>query len=93
MVVDAGIVLFLTALATAVAGMAVATVAYRGYRENDSETMLLLAIGIVCIAVFPFLITYGGAPLAALSDAVTLLGVLAANIAGLLAILYSLEGT
>jgi hypothetical protein len=43
--------------------------------------------------VVPFPITYGIGPLLALSDAATLLGVLLANVAGLLAVLYSLEGT
>ncbi|WP_254839312.1 DUF7521 family protein [Natronomonas marina] len=91
--VDAAVVLFATALLTAVVGSVVAVTAYRGYRRNDSEPMLYLAVGIACITVGPFLVTYGVAPVAALSDAAALLGVLFATIAGLLAILYSLEGT
>lgn len=90
---DPATVLFATAVATAVAGAAVAGLAYHGYRRNDSEAMRFLAVGIACITVGPFLVSYGLAPAAALSDAATLLGVLLCNIAGLLAILYSLEGT
>jgi hypothetical protein len=90
--VDPATVLFLTAAATAVAGAVVATLAFRGGRRNDSKTMQYLAFGVVCIAVLPFLVNYAIAPVASLSDAETLLGVLTANIAGLLALLYSLEG-
>jgi hypothetical protein len=89
---DPPTVLFVTAAATAVAGSVVSWLAYRGARRNDSHTMRYLAVGIVCIAVVPFLVNYGVAPLASLSDAETLLGVLSANVAGLLAILYSLDG-
>ncbi|SFB84620.1 hypothetical protein SAMN05444422_102360 [Halobiforma haloterrestris] len=84
-------VLFATALATALVGTVVAGLAYRGYQRNDSEPMRFLAVGVVCITVGPFLVSYGLAPALALSQAVTLLGVLLSNIAGLLAILYSLE--
>ncbi|MCU4926361.1 hypothetical protein OB905_10245 [Halobacteria archaeon AArc-dxtr1] len=90
--VDPVAVLFATALATAVLGAVVAGLAYQGYRRHGSDTMRYLAVGIVCIAVGPFLISYGVGPLLALSDAATLLGVLLATIAGLLSILYSLEG-
>ncbi|MFC6737116.1 hypothetical protein ACFQEQ_12810, partial [Halolamina salina] len=79
--------------ATAAAGSVVAWLAYQGYRRNDSRAMRFLAIGVACIAVVPFFLTYGAGPLFALSDAATLLAVLLANIAGLLAVLYSLEGT
>ncbi len=90
---DPAAVLFATALLTAVVGATVAGLAYRGYRRNDSDAMRFLAVGIVCITVGPFVVSYGLAPAVALSEAATLLGVLLANIAGLLAILYSLEGT
>ncbi|MFP8951619.1 hypothetical protein ACLI4Z_01425 [Natrialbaceae archaeon A-arb3/5] len=92
-VVDPATVLFATALATAVMGTVVAGLAYHGYRRNDSDAMRFLAVGVGCIAVGPFLVSYGLAPLVALSDAATLLGVLCVTIAGLLAILYSLEAT
>ena len=92
-VVDPVTVLFVTALATAVVGAVVAGVAYQGYRRNDSAAMFYLSIGIALIAIGPFAVGYGVTAVVTLSDATTLLGVLGTNIAGLLAILYSLEGT
>lgn len=91
--VDPELVLFATAALTAAVGTVVAALAYRGARRNDSETMLLLAVGIACIAVVPFALNYAVAPLVSLSDAGTLLAVLGSTIAGLSAILYSLDGT
>lgn len=91
--VDAATLLVLASGGTAAAGSIVAWLAYRGYRRNDSQAMRFLAVGVACIAVVPFFVTYGAGPLFALSDAATLLVVLLANIAGLLTLLYSLEGT
>lgn len=90
---DPATVLFATAFATAVVGAVVASLAYRGYQRNDSDAMRFLAVGIAAITVGPFLVSYGLAPAVTLSEAATLLGILLANIVGLLAILYSLEGT
>ncbi|WP_348610034.1 DUF7521 family protein [Halobaculum rarum] len=91
--VDAGTLLFLTAAATALAGTAVTLTAYRGYHRHDSAMMRYLAVGIALVAVAPFPITYGVAPLVGFDDATTLLAVLCANVAGLLALIYSLDGT
>lgn len=91
--VDAGALLFVTAAVTALLGGVVAWLAYRGYRRNGSRAMRLLAVGVVCFTVVPFLVTYGAGPALGASDAATLLGVLLANVAGLLAVLYSLDGT
>lgn len=91
--IDAATLLFVTAAVTAVVGAFVAWLAHRGYRRNGSEAMRFLAVGVVCFTVVPFLLTYGAGPALGASDAVTLLGVLVANVAGLLAVLYSLEGT
>lgn len=88
-----GPILFVTAALTAAVGAGVAWLAYRGYRRNDSEAMRFLAVGIACITVVPFLVSYVVAPVANPSDAASLLAVLGANVAGLLAILYSLEAT
>lgn len=88
---DPTVVLFATALATAVAGVLVAGVAYRGYRRHDSKTMLFLAIGIVLITVSPFVVSYGLAIMFEISEALAMLGILGANILGLLSILYSLD--
>ncbi|WP_227133438.1 DUF7521 family protein [Halorubellus salinus] len=91
--VDPGAIAAVAAAATALAGTVVAALAYRGARRNDSATMRYLAVGIACIAVVPFVLLYGVMPTLALSDAQSLLAVSLANVAGLLAILYSLDGT
>jgi hypothetical protein len=91
--VDPGVVVAVAAAATALAGAVVAALAYRGGARNDSDAMRYLAVGVACIAVLPFALVYGVAPLLALSDAQSLLAVSLANVAGLLAILYSLDGT
>jgi hypothetical protein len=92
-VIEDSQLLFVTAAATAICGGAVAWLAYQGYRRNDSQAMRFLAVGLVCIAVLPFVVNYGVAPALDAADATTLLAVLLSNIAGLLSILYSLEGT
>ncbi|WP_440766882.1 DUF7521 family protein [Natronorubrum sp. DTA7] len=71
---------------TAVVGLFVAHLAYRGYRRNDSQTMRALAIGIVCIAVIPYLILYLFDPVLGLRDAQSLLAITLFHTAGLLAI-------
>lgn len=88
---DPAIVLFATALATAVVGLVVAGTAYRGYRTNGSEPMRFLAIGITLITASPFVVSYGVAPVIELSPPVAMLAILGGNILGLLAILYSLD--
>jgi len=92
-VVAESTVVFGTAATTALVGAAVAALAYRGYRRNDSDAMRFLAVGVACFTVLPFALTYGVAPVAGLGDAATLLGVLTVNVVGLVAVLYSLEGT
>jgi hypothetical protein len=78
------------ALLTAVVGLYVSVLAYRGYRRNDSDAMRLLAVGVFCIAVAPFGVGYAAAPLLALSDAQVILGVTLSHTAGLVAIYRSL---
>ena len=74
------------ATGTALLGVAVASLALRGYRRNDSPVMRGLAIGIVAIAVVPFLVVELLAPLLALTDAQALLGATLSHTVGLLAI-------
>lgn len=81
-----------TAAATALLGAIVAGIAYRGYRRTGSLTMRYLSVGILLLTVGPTAVTYLLAPLAGLSDAAALLGVLLSTILGLLAIIYSLDG-
>jgi hypothetical protein len=70
-------------VATACLGAYVGYLAYDGHRRNESRTMLLLAVGVVCIAVVPYGISYVLTPLLSLSDAVTVLAVTVAHLAGL----------
>lgn len=79
----------LAAGVTALVGLYVAVLAFRGYRAHQSTTMAALGIGIVAITVIPFLITHALAPVLALSDAKSILGVMIAQTLGLLAIYLS----
>ncbi len=76
---------------TALLGLFVAAQAYRGYRRHDSRTMRALAVGIVCLTAVPFLVQYMLGPVAGLTDAGTLLGVVVAYVVGLAAIYHSLR--
>ena len=79
-----------TATVTAIVGSYVTYLAYRGYRRNDSETMRVLAVGVLFIAVVPFVISRALAPGLRLSDAQAILGVTRAHVVGLLAFYRSL---
>lgn len=72
---------------TAVVGLFVAHLAYRGYRRNESRTMRALSIGIVCIAVVPYLILSLFGPFFGLSDAGRLLAITLSHTVGL-AVIY-----
>ena len=74
---------------TAVVGAYVAFLAYDGWRRNDSETMRVLAVGILFIAVVPYLVSHAAAPVLGLSDAQTILGVTLSHTAGLVALYRS----
>lgn len=73
---------------TAVVGLYVAYLAYRGYRRNGSRTMRSLAIGIVSIAVVPYLILYLVGPWLELTDAQRLLAITLSHAIGL-AVIYA----
>lgn len=71
--------------------------AYRGYRRNESQRMLYLAVGLGCITIAPFALSLGGellAPLitrgALLRTAILPLVSRLLQITGLGLILYSL---
>lgn len=76
---------------TAILGLYVALLAYRGYRRNDSEPMRVLAVGILFIAVVPYLVSFVLAPLLGLTDAQAILGVTLSHTAGLVAVYRSLD--
>jgi ABC-type spermidine/putrescine transport system permease subunit II len=79
-----------TTVVTAAVGAFVASLAYRGYRRNGSETMRALAVGVALIAVVPVFVT-GLSDLAELSDASVLFVVLLSHTLGLLAVYRSLD--
>jgi positive regulator of sigma E activity len=80
-----------TGALTALLGGYVAYLAYRGYRRNDSETMRVLAIGVLFIAVVPYLVSSLVAPLLGLTDAQAILGVTLSHTLGLVAIYRSFD--
>jgi len=71
---------------TALLGVVVASLALRGYRRNDSPVMRGLGVGIVAIAVVPFLVVELLAPLVSLTDAQALLCATLSHAVGLFAI-------
>lgn len=71
---------------TALLGAVVAWLAIRGYRRNDSAVMRALAVGIVAIAVVPFVVVELLTPVVPLTDAQALLGATVSHTVGLLAI-------
>jgi cytochrome bd-type quinol oxidase subunit 1 len=75
---------------TALVGLFVAYQAYRGYRRNDSETMRALSVGILLVAVVPFLISYGVGPATGVDDATVLFAILLSHTLGLAAVYRSL---
>jgi len=80
-----------TAALTALIGAYVTYLAYAGYRRNDSETMRLLAVGVLFIAVVPYLVSIVAAPLLELSDAQAILGVTLSHTVGLAALYWSFD--
>ena len=78
------------AAATAIAGLFVATLAYRGYRRNASRPMLYLAIGIVLLTTVPVGVDYTLQGMTAATDAEILLVVTTAHLVGVISILYAL---
>jgi len=76
---------------TAVVGLFVASLAYRGYRRNESRRMRALAVGVLAIAVVPYGVAYVARPAASLSDAQVLFGVTLSHTLGLLAVYRSFD--
>lgn len=75
---------------TASLGVAVAWLAYRGYRRNESPAMRGLAVGIVAIAVVPFAVNIVALAVS-LTDAQALLAVTFSHTVGLLSIYRTFE--
>jgi glucose uptake protein GlcU len=79
------------AAVTALVGCYVTALAYRGYRRNDSETMRVLAVGVLFVAVVPYVVSVAVAPLLGLTDAQALLGATLSHTLGLVAIYRSFD--
>ena len=80
--------LFLVALF----GTVIAYQAYRGYRRNDARSMFYLAVGLLLLTLFPFLINVIVNTATAADQIVTVFLENVSRLAGLLAITYSLYG-
>ncbi len=80
--------LFLVALI----GTIIAYQAYRGYRRNDSPSMLYLSVGLLLLTLFPFVLNVSLTTLAGTDRVVTVLFENVSRLVGLLAIMYSLYG-
>ena len=76
-------------LLTIVLGGYVTYLAYRGYQRNGSESMRALAIGVLFIAVIPYVVSIGVTQSLGLTDAQAILGVTISHTIGLGAILRS----
>ncbi len=76
--------------AVAVVGVFVAYQAYRGYRRNESRPMLYLALGIVLLTAVPVGVHHGLGGLTTATEAEILLGITAAHLGGVVAVLYAL---
>lgn len=74
---------------TAVVGLVVAWLAYRGYRRNDEPKMRLLAVGIGLLTTGVFLVVYI-ADVAGLGEGALLVSRGVVTVSGLSAVLYAL---
>lgn len=81
----------------AVIGIVIAYIAYRGYRENESEPMKYLALGFILVLGVPFALYFGGVALLAVIGIPTIgqAAIVAiaelSQVAGLGAILHALR--
>lgn len=89
--------LMLAQIAKAIVGIAIAYIAYRGYRRNESRPMCYIALGFALVLGVPFVLYIGGVALVALVAVPTwaqaaVIGVAElSQLAGLVAILYALR--
>ncbi|ELY99861.1 hypothetical protein C482_10267 [Natrialba chahannaoensis JCM 10990] len=80
--------LFLVALF----GTVIAYQAYRGYRRNDARSMLYLAVGLLLLTLFPFVLNVVLNTMTATDRIVTVFAKNLSRLLGLVAIMYSLYG-
>lgn len=79
-----------TEILSAILGIVIAYLAYRGYRRNGSRPMLFIAIGFVLVLAIPFLlfVLFGMFP--ELPPAPMIVVMQTCQVAGLASILYAL---
>jgi hypothetical protein len=75
---------------TGVVGVFVASLAYRGYRRNESKPMLYLALGIVLLTAIPAAVNVLLSVSTGVTDAEILLSLSVAHLCGVVSILYAL---
>lgn len=78
-------------LLVALLGTLIAVQAYRGYRRNDSRSMLYLAVGLALLTLVPFLVNVALAT-AGVDRVEVALAENVSRLLGLVAITYSLYG-
>ncbi|MFP9192703.1 DUF7521 family protein [Natronosalvus vescus] len=79
-------------LLVAVVGTIIAIQAYRGYRRNDSDPMLYLAIGLAFLTLGPFVINVTLSSVGGVDQTVTVFLENVSRLIGLVSITYSLYG-
>ncbi len=80
-------------LLVALVGTLIAFQAYRGYRRNDSEAMLFLAIGLLFLTLGPFVLNLLLTSLGTVEQQTVVFLENVSRLIGLCAITYSLYGT
>ncbi len=80
-------------LLVAIVGTLIAVQAYRGYRRNDSQAMLYLAIGLALLTLGPFVVNVVLTSLGGTEQPTIVFVENVSRLAGLCSITYSLYGT
>jgi len=80
--------LFLVALLGAI----IAFQAYRGYRRNDSQSMLYLAGGLLLLTLVPFVLNVTISSLTTADQVITIFAENVSRLVGVVVIMYSLYG-
>lgn len=83
-------VITLFAAATAITGLFVASLAYRGYQRNASRPMRYLAFGILLLTTVPVFVDYALRGVTTATEAEILFVITVSHLTGVLAILYAL---
>ncbi|ELZ82480.1 hypothetical protein C453_15383 [Haloferax elongans ATCC BAA-1513] len=83
---------FASFVASALLGLFIARKAYQGYRRNESSPMLFLAIGIVLLTAVPAVFSFGLSTFTSLPGSAVVIVTNLTELAGLVAIAYSLYG-